>query len=681
MIYVDLLHNLATLVALSVFSFYIDMRWPASTRIGKLLQGVLFGMGSVMVMLTPVRFYEGIFFDSQSVALSVVSLYFGPVAGVVSAVIAFTGRLMIGGAGWLSGVITIVLSVVGGFIFFIRRRFVLELPSVPFLYLFGLFTHILILMGVYIGLPDNRAASTIRSIALPMLATYPIATILVGKILASLIRTRIDLFSLSRGKTFFQSLFRDHSAVKLLLDAHSGEILEANQAALSYYGWSLEELKSMRIHQINTMTPEQIERATNVARELKQSHFTFKHRRKDGSVRDVDVFSSPIHINGRDYLYSIIHDVTDRIHAEEQLHLKISALNSAFNAIMITDTDGGIVWANRAFTDMTGFDINEAVGKNPRDLVKSGIHPTWFYSVMWGTILRGAVWKGELVNKRKDGSTYYEEMTITPVVDHHGQITHFIAIKQDITDRKISEKLLLQNYEELKITNAELDRFVYSTSHELRAPLLSVLGLIELSREVVEKNHDAMSYLDMMRDSLMRADDTIKQILIYSRNSRLKPQVEPVDVKELVENHIQNIRNMKEADQVRFELDFPETAIVHSDPMRLRTIIQNLITNAVKYQRPEEQDKWVRVRLRFQENSVDVSVEDSGEGIPEASMDRIFEMFQRNSNLSTGSGLGLYLVREMVARLGGTVTVTSEVGKGSCFVVNIPDSRRPDADQ
>jgi PAS domain S-box-containing protein len=677
MIYVELIHNLAALVALSVLSFFIDTRWPGSKKTGATFQGMLFGIGSVLSMLSPVDFTDGIIFDSRSVALSVVSLYFGPFAAFPAGIIAVIGRLMIGGAGWLSGTITIVLAVGIGLIFFNRRRLVLEPPSLSFLYLFGLLAHAIILVGVYIGLPDDRAMATIRIVAFPMMLTYPLATVLIGKILSTLVRARVDLFTVTQGKTFFQSLFRDHAAIKLLFDANTGQILEANEAALRFYGWTQEEMKSMTIHQVNTMTPDQIGRAMRDAREQKRSQFTFKHRLKDGSVRDVDVFSSPIHIDGRDYLYSIIHDVTDRIRAEEQLHLQISALNSASNAIVITDTDGGILWANRAFTNVTGFDMNEAVGRNPRDLVKSGVQPTRFYSVMWETILRGDVWKGELVNKRKDGSQYYEEMTITPVLGKTGEVTHFIAIKQDITDRKASEKLLMHNYEELKKTNAELDRFVYSTSHDLRAPLLSVLGLIDLSREVVERNHEALSYLDMMRDGIKRADDTIKQILVYSRNSRLKPQIDTLDVKEIVEHHIQDIRHMKEAEEVRFDLVFPTDTLIHSDAMRLRTILQNLITNAVKYQRPEEHEKWVRISLASVGSESVITVEDNGEGIPEDRLDTVFEMFQRNSNLSSGSGLGLYMVREMVTRLGGTVTVTSTVGQGSRFVVTLPHLQLP----
>lgn len=672
MIYVELLHNLSTLIALSVLSFFIDNRWHGSSRTGAALQGLLFGIGSALVMVSPVIFPDGVIFDARTVGLSLVSLYFGPIAGGIAGAITIMTRFMIGGPAWIAGSVTIVLAVSIGLIFHNRRRLELQPPSIPFLYAFGLLVHVIVLSALYVTLPDASATSTLRAITPPMLISYPVATLLIGKILSTLVRIRVDLFAMSKGKTFFQSLFKDHAAIKLLFDAHTGQILEANHAAIRYYGWSPDEMKRMRIQDINILSPEEIEAEMKRAKDHEKNHFTFKHRRNDGSIRDVDVYSSPIHIDGRDYLYSIIHDVTERTEAEDQLHLQISALNSASNAIVITDTDGGIVWANNAFTQVTGYKPKEALGKNPRDLVKSGVQPTRFYTTMWDTILRGDVWKGELVNKRKDGSTYYEEMTITPVKSKKGDITHFIAIKQDITERKTSENLLMEKLDELKKTNAELDRFVYSTSHDLRAPLLSVLGLIDLSREFTDPNSEAMSYLDMMRDGIRRSDDTIKQILAYSRNSRMKPVVEPIDVRALIEHHVQDIRHMKEAEHIRFDIDLPEDCLLHSDPMRVRVILQNLITNAVKYQRPDEPSPWVRIRMTRNESGVDISVEDNGEGIPEDRIDAIFEMFQRNSNLSNGSGLGLYMVKEMLSRLNGHVSVTSTLGLGSRFVVTFP---------
>ena len=143
-------------------------------------------------------------------------------------------------------------------------------------------------------------------------------------------------------------------------------------------------------------------------------------------------------------------DNTVREQAEAQFHLQGAALNAAANAIVITDDAGVIEWVNPAFSDLTGYTAAEAVGKNPRDLVKSDHHDRAFHKNLWDTILSGHVWRGETVNRRKDGSLYTEEQTITPVRDSQGEISHFIAVKQDITERKRAEEAFRKGEEKLR---------------------------------------------------------------------------------------------------------------------------------------------------------------------------------------------------------------------------------------
>jgi two-component system cell cycle sensor histidine kinase/response regulator CckA len=157
-------------------------------------------------------------------------------------------------------------------------------------------------------------------------------------------------------------------------------------------------------------------------------------------------------------------DNTVREQAEAQLHLQGAALNSAANAIAITDRSGLTEWVNPAFSELTGYTSAEAVGKNPRDLVKSDRHEPAFYKNLWDTILSGNVWRGEMVNRRKDGSLYTEEQTITPVRDLQGNISHFIAIKQDITEHKRAEEELRQSVESL-LTSEERTRFALENAN------------------------------------------------------------------------------------------------------------------------------------------------------------------------------------------------------------------------
>jgi PAS domain S-box-containing protein len=254
----------------------------------------------------------------------------------------------------------------------------------------------------------------------------------------------------------FRSLFNNHSAVKMLIDPETGSIVDANQSAAEYYGWSHKELTSRTIFDINTNPEQQVRNVMQGVLQNNKKHFHARHRLSDGSFRDVDIYSSGVSVSSRRLLYSIIHDITDKVRSEEQLRLNSAALDSAKNAIMISDIAGTIIWANRAFCSLTGYTFDEAVGKNPRDLVRSGMHDDQYFKELWSTILAGRVWQGELINRRKDGSVYYEEQTITPIITAEGRITHFIAIKQDITQRKAME-------ETLRSTTEMLDKFFHQS--------------------------------------------------------------------------------------------------------------------------------------------------------------------------------------------------------------------------
>ena len=162
-------------------------------------------------------------------------------------------------------------------------------------------------------------------------------------------------------------------------------------------------------------------------------------------------FETSISIMNADSTVWVAHDVTWRKLVEEQLNLQSSALHAAANAIVITDRKGAIKWANPAFSKLTGYTLDEAVDKNPRDLIKSGKHESGFYKKMWETILAGEVWQGEIINRRKDGSLYTEELTITPVRDEAGSVDHFIAVKQDISGRKRSDDEIHQHVTELEL--------------------------------------------------------------------------------------------------------------------------------------------------------------------------------------------------------------------------------------
>jgi PAS domain S-box-containing protein len=237
----------------------------------------------------------------------------------------------------------------------------------------------------------------------------------------------------------FHALFENEHTVMLLIDPADGAIVDVNPAAERFYGWSRATMRTMRISDVNVLTDDEVraEMARATARE--ERIFDFQHRRSDGTIRDVRIASGPVELHGRRLLYSLIEDVTDLVRAQELLRLRDHALHVADSALVLTDLDGRILWCNPAFTRLTGYGMDEAMGSRPGDLVRSGRQDDAFYAAMWETIADGRTWRGELVNRRKDGSLYDEEMTITPVRDEHGEVRNYIAVKQDVTERKRRE--------------------------------------------------------------------------------------------------------------------------------------------------------------------------------------------------------------------------------------------------
>jgi len=235
--------------------------------------------------------------------------------------------------------------------------------------------------------------------------------------------------------------------------------------------------------------------------------------------------------------------------------------------------------------------------------------------------------------------------------------------------RKNSE--LIEANTELVKTNTELDRFVYSASHDLRAPLSSMLGLIEIAQNASDPN-EVSQYLDMVKGRVNVLDSFIRQIVDYSRNSRLEPKIEPVDVRALVEEVLDQLRFLPGFESVKTEIHLPETWKISSEKNRLKIILENIISNAFKYRNPSNGFCHVKISGKEIENTNVFEIEDNGVGIPQEHVGKVFEMFYRAHEVSQGSGLGLYIVKETIGKLGGSIHVRSQVGKGSMFSFILP---------
>lgn len=225
--------------------------------------------------------------------------------------------------------------------------------------------------------------------------------------------------------------------------------------------------------------------------------------------------------------------------------------------------------------------------------------------------------------------------------------------------------------QELRKINAELDNFVYSVSHDLRSPLMSIKGILSLVFSLEEIRPETANYLKLAEESVNRLDNTIQEILYYSRNARLDIVFEKVNVEELVNEILSDNRYVTDP-PIQFHIEIEGDRHMFSDKTRLNTVLKNLIGNAVKYRNDRGEEPYVRFKMAQDKTYYTLSVADNGDGIPEKLQAKVFDMFYRGTRKSSGNGLGLYLCKEIVHKLNGTLSLTSEEGKGTTMTIVLP---------
>lgn len=241
-----------------------------------------------------------------------------------------------------------------------------------------------------------------------------------------------------------------------------------------------------------------------------------------------------------------------------------------------------------------------------------------------------------------------------------------------IHERKQAEERILEQNRMLEKTNRELDNFVYSVSHDIRSPLTSILGLVNIAKKTKD-SEEIYKCLHMMESRVNRLDEFIEDILDFSRNQRVNKKYREINLNNFIEDIIQNHDFGDEFYNLDVRISIPSDFEVISDPLRLKIIVKNLLSNASKFSNRKNDSQWLRISgLQFDEK-FQIIFEDNGQGIRDEYQDRIYDMFYRASEKSTGSGLGLYIVREMIENLNGTINLNSIYGKGSKFIIELPD--------
>ncbi|MBI2023587.1 PAS domain S-box protein [Candidatus Giovannonibacteria bacterium] len=328
--------------------------------------------------------------------------------------------------------------------------------------------------------------------------------------------------------------------------------------------------------------------------------------------------------------------------AQEQILLKTSALMAAANGIVITDKNGFIQWVNPAFTRLTGYEADEVIGQHTR-ILKSGRQNDEYYKKLWETIRAGEVWRGELVNKKKNGTFYNEVETITPVKNADGEITHFIAIKSDITEKK--------NHEERR------RNFLAALGHELRNTLAPISLWLELM-EYKFNDEESRTALGIISHQTANMKRLINDLMDVSRleNGKMELDKKEVDLYPIMEKAAQSILPSIKKKEQKLEVLTPrKPVVIFADALRIEQVFTNLLQNASKY---SGNYSPIFFGAEISPSEVLIKVKDSGMGISPRMLERIFDMFAREASDkgSEGLGIGLHLARELAHLHGGEIT-------------------------
>ncbi len=507
----------------------------------------------------------------------------------------------------------------------------------------------------------------------------------------------------------FEAIVRssDDAIISASLD---GLVTSWNAGATSMFGYTDNEMIGCRL---DILLPPDLDNEESAILEKIQNgkrleHYETKRCRKDGQLIDVSVTISPIRDNNGKMVGAskIARDITERKKNEEQLNKLSLTVEQSFNSVVITDLNAVIEYVNPRFSQITGYSREEALGKSTR-ILKSGMTPSRAYKELWNHLNDGRPWQGEFINRRKDGSQFIELAHITPLRNQQGAVTHYVAVKEDITQKKRDERELdnyrqhLEQLVETRTTELEIARqvaesanqaksvFLANMSHEIRTPMNAVIGYAYLLRGQTEKA-DQQEKLDRIIAAGKHLLGIINDILDLSKIEAEKLTLEETGfLVATMLNHVSSMMVERMQSKGLVWIEDIDTRLQNlplmGDPLRLGQILVNLLSNAVKF--TDNGSITLRTRLLFEEDerlTLKFEVEDTGIGVSDEQKARLFQPFEQAEASTTrkygGTGLGLTISQRLAHLMGGEIGLDSVVGQGSRFWFTVVLKRGNTAD-
>lgn len=464
----------------------------------------------------------------------------------------------------------------------------------------------------------------------------------------------------------------------LILDAATGHVVDVNPFLLALTGHSSEDFLGKELWKVGGF------KHIAASKESFAHFLTEKNVRYDdvpleargGKTVDVELVSNVYRAGNQDVIQWNIRDITERKRSEAERERLSMAIEQAGETVLITDASGSIVYANPAFEAVTGYTRREVLGQNPR-LLKSGAQDKAFYTALWATLAAGQTWHGRLINRKKDGTLYTEEATISPVRDAAGVITSYVAVKRDITPVLVLEAQYLHAQK-----MEGVGRLAGGIAHDFNNLLSVILSYTEFTLDALKEGDPFREDLAEVKNAAERAATLTGQLLAFSRKQVLQP--EPLNLNQVIAEMEKMLRRIigEHIDLVRVEA--PDLRLVRADPGQVEQVLMNLVVNACDAM-PEggsltietanaeldEQDAAHRVGVE-PGSYVMLAVSDSGSGMDAETKARIFDPFFTTKEKGKGTGLGLATVYGIVKQSGGSVWVYSEPGQGSTFKIYLP---------
>ena len=476
----------------------------------------------------------------------------------------------------------------------------------------------------------------------------------------------------------YRRLFESAKDGILILDAETGRVVDVNPFLMQLLGYSYDALMGKYIWEIGVF--KDVAASMEAFKVLQDNEYIryedLPLEAFDGRPVAVEFVSNVYLVDHRKVIQCNIRDITARKRAEGEHKRLMAAVEQVEEAIVMTDAKGIIQFVNPAFERTTGYSQEEAVGKSPR-ILKSGQQDESFYRNLWDTISGGRTWEGRMVNKRKDGTLYTEESTVSPVRDASGRIVNYVGVKRDITEEL---QLAAQSQQARKMEAVGL--LAGGVAHDYNNMIGVILGYTELAMKKVEPAQPLYTDLRHILNAAKRSADITRQLLAFARKETIIPV--PLDLNQSVESILDMLRRLIREE---IELDWRPAAgscPVRMDPIQVEQILINLCLNArdaitgvgkvtIETGSFVADEEYCADHVGFVPGKyVLLAVSDDGDGMDRNTLDHIFDPFFTTKGVGKGTGLGLSMVYGIVNQNNGLINVYSEPGKGSTFRIYLP---------